>query len=512
MNGQQLKNSILQWAIQGKLVPQDPNEGTVEDLLKDIRAEKERLVKAGKLKKKDLVTSNIYKDADGKWYETIGKETTEITDDIPFDVPDSWKWCRMGCFINLLSGQDLTPDRYFSSECGIPYITGASNFDNSNLIVNRWTTSPTSVSSKGDLLITCKGTVGTMAYNNIGDIHIARQIMAISTYISSIKYVEYFLQFMVKELEKQAHSIIPGISREVLLSSLIPLPPLSEQRRIVAKIEELMPLVEKYGKSQEKLDKLNEAIYSQLEKSILQEAIQGKLVPQLAEEGTADALLSDIRAEKERLVKEGKLSKKDLLTSNIYKEDDKWFETTGKETKDITEEIPFDVPDGWSFARIKDLFIINPKVEADDYLDAAFMPMEKIDATYGSSYSYSVAKWGTIRKSFTQFADGDVAFAKITPCFQNRKSMILKDLPNGIGAGTTELKVLRQYGETIDRWYLLFFLESPYFVEEAVFKGTANQQRIISGYLENKIFPLPPLAEQHRIVAKIEELMKVIKK
>ncbi len=129
--------------------------------------------------------------------------------------------------------------------------------------------------------------------------------------------------------------------------------------------------------------------------------------------------------------------------------------------------------------------------------------MEKIDATYLSNFSFSVRKWGEIKSGFTHFADGDVAFAKITPCFQNRKSMILRELPNGIGAGTTELKVLRSYGNTISTEYLLFFLESPYFVEEAIFKGTANQQRIISGYLENKLFPLPPLIEQQRIVDRI---------
>ena len=160
--------------------------------------------------------------------------------------------------------------------------------------------------------------------------------------------------------------------------------------------------------------------------------------------------------------------------------------------------------------RIRDIFIINPKVQAADDLDAAFIPMEKISACYGSAFTFEIRKWGVIKSSFTCFQDGDIAFAKITPCFQNRKSMILEGLPNGIGAGTTELKVLRQYGETINRTYLLYFLASSYFVDEASFKGTANQQRIIVGYLENKPFPLPPLAEQHRIVAKIEELLGAI--
>ena len=176
----------------------------------------------------------------------------------------------------------------------------------------------------------------------------------------------------------------------------------------------------------------------------------------------------------------------------------------------IDDEIPFDIPDSWTWCRIKDIFLINPKDNAQDDIDAAFIPMEKIDATYLSSFTYSTKKWGEIKKGFTHFADGDVAFAKITPCFQNRKSMILRGLPNGIGAGTTELKVLRSYGATIINEYLLFFLESSYFVDEATFKGTANQQRIISGYLENKLFPLPPFQEQQRIVDAVLSIWQVL--
>ena len=175
----------------------------------------------------------------------------------------------------------------------------------------------------------------------------------------------------------------------------------------------------------------------------------------------------------------------------------------------IDDEIPFDIPQGWEWVRIQDIVQINPKNKADDKIIAGFIPMEKIEATYLSQFSYIERMWGEIKSGFTHFADGDVAVAKITPCFQNRKSMILQDLPNGIGAGTTELKVLRPYASTIVPQYLLFFLESAYFIEEATFKGTANQQRIISGYLETKLFPLPPVEEQFRITDKIMELMHI---
>jgi len=259
----------------------------------------------------------------------------------------------------------------------------------------------------------------------------------------------------------------------------------------------------------EKKIELDNYLAKQLPKSILQEAIQGKLVPQIAEEGTAQELLEQIKTEKQKLVKEGKLKKSTLNDSVIFRGDDnKYYEKIGKKCVDITEEIPFSIPANWKWVRIRDVFQLNPKNEADDETLAAFIPMEKVSAGYKSDFTFDLVKWGNIKKGFTHFANGDVAFAKITPCFQNRKSAIFHGLPNGIGAGTTELKVLRPYGNTIGRWYLLYFLESPYFIDEATFKGTANQQRIVVGYLENKLFPLPPKEEQQRIVAQIEKLFE----
>ena len=252
----------------------------------------------------------------------------------------------------------------------------------------------------------------------------------------------------------------------------------------------------------------------QLKNSILQWAIQGKLVPQDPNDEPASVLLEKIRQEKERLIKDKKI-KRDKNASIIYRgEDNSYYEkmiATG-EVKCIDEEIPFEIPQGWEWCRVSSLFQINPKVVAEDNTSAAFIPMEAISAGYGSEFRYYEKKWGEIKSGYTAFADNDIAFAKITPCFQNRKSAIFEGLPNGIGAGTTELKILRTYGETINRWFVLYFLESPYFIDEATFKGTANQQRIIVGYLENKLFPLPPLAEQERIVDKIGLVMPIIDK
>ena len=324
-------------------------------------------------------------------------------------------------------------------------------------------------------------------------------------------YFDYMLLY--EALMKGAGSSIKNIPPfEYLKAVLVPVPPLSEQSRLVERYNLLLSLIAKYESEADKLNCLNLNIYDKLKKSVLQEAIQGKLVQQIAEEGTAQKLLEQIKTEKLKLVKEGKLKKSALNDSVIFRGDDnRYYEKIGKKCVDITEEIPFPIPAKWQWVRIRDVFQLNPKNEADDETLAAFIPMEKISAGYKSDFTFDLVKWGNIKKGFTHFANGDVAFAKITPCFQNRKSAIFHDLPNGIGSGTTELKVLRPYGNTIDRWYLLYFLESPYFIDEATFKGTANQQRIVVGYLEDNLFPLPTQKDQQRIVAQIEKLFEQLR-
>jgi len=235
----QLPKSILQEAIQGKLVPQIAEEGTAQELLDQIKAEKQKRVKDGKLKKSALNGSVIFRGADNKYYEQIGKKCLDITEEIPFEIPNSWQWIRLEQGISLLSGRDLEPSHYNDLYHGIPYITGASNFVASGLVINRWTDTPVTIANKGNLLLTCKGTIGSMAFNNIGQVHIARQVMAIESYCINLKYIKYFLQSNLGFLVKKANSMIPGISRNTLLSMVFPLPPLNEQQRIIAQIEKL---------------------------------------------------------------------------------------------------------------------------------------------------------------------------------------------------------------------------------------------------------------------------------
>ena len=238
-----LQKSILQEAIQGKLVPQIPEEGTAKELLEQIRQEKHNLAKEGKLKKSALSDSIIFKGDDNKYWEKNSKIEKDITDEIPFEIPDSWVWCRLSNLVLLLSGRDLELTQYNSVSNGIPYMTGASNFKNGILIKNRWTDTPIVISVLGDLLITCKGTIGEIAFNTIGDIHIARQIMAIRSSFVDLNYIQYYLSANLQVLQRQANSMIPGISRGTLLNAIVPLPPLMEQARIVAIIKHLASIM-----------------------------------------------------------------------------------------------------------------------------------------------------------------------------------------------------------------------------------------------------------------------------
>ena len=439
-----------------------------------------------------------------------------IDEEVPFEIPVGWEWCRMGSIGDWGAGATPAkgnPDYYGGSILWLR--TGELNngivYD-SEIKVTKKALQECSLRMNriGDVLIAMYGaTIGKVAI--VGKELTTNQACCACTPFGIYNYfLFYFLMgSQIDFIKKGEGGAQPNISREKLVSHLMPIPPLTEQYRIVEKIQYLLPLVEKYSDSQILQDKLNSEIKDKLRKSILQEAIQGKLVQQIAEEGSAQELLEQIKEEKRKLVKEGKLKKSALNDSVIFRGDDnKYYEQIGKKCLDITDEIPFVIPETWQWVRIRDVFQLNPKNEAEDEKLVAFIPMEKISAGYKSDFTFDTTKWGTIKKGFTHFANGDVAFAKITPCFQNRKSAIFHDLPNGIGAGTTELKVLRPYGNTIDRWYLLYFLESPYFIDEATFKGTANQQRIVVGYLEDKLFPLPTQKEQQRIVAQIEKLFE----
>ncbi len=438
-----------------------------------------------------------------------------IDEEIPFEIPQGWEWCRMRDVIQLLSGRDLEPSMYNSSQKGIPYITGASNFNNENLIVNRWTQTPVTVSEEGDLLITCKGTIGTMAFNNIGSIHIARQIMAIHSKDVDLHYFKLYFELNIGTLESQANSMIPGISREVVLNSLVPIPPLQEQIKIVEKSNSLMPLVSKYSFAQGKLNLLNNVIKNKLEKTILQEAIKGKLVPQIAEEGTAHELLEQIKAEKQKLVKEGKLKKSTLNDSVIFRDDDnKYWEKKGTTCECIDEDIPFDIPKSWAWARLETILNTGSarRVHAKDWRQAG-IPF------YRAREIGKLADDGFVDNElyidlslYEDFSSSGVPLPNdlmITAVGTLGKVYIVKGNDKFYYKDGSVLCLANKYGLCAE--FLKMVIESP------SFKGQYRQESqgttvatLTMVRLQKYFIPLPPLQEQYRIVETYRNIASIM--
>jgi len=485
MTPQELKNSILQLAIQGKLVEQRPEEGTGEELYQQIQAEKQRLIKEGKIKKE--------------------KPLPEISvDEIPFDIPASWIWVRIGNIGSWSAG--ATPSRtnplYYNGD--IPWLKTGDLNDGiisdvpefiSELALEKLSLRLNPI---GSVLMAMYGaTIGKLGILNI-EATTNQACCACIPYEGVYnKYLFYFLMARRTDFIKMGEGgAQPNISKEKIINAIFALPPLAEQKRIVAKIEELLPYIERYEKAWSKLEELNKRFPTDLQKSILQLAIQGKLVEQRPEEGTAEELYQQIQAEKQRLIKEGKLKKE-------------------KPLPEITEdEIPFDIPESWKWVRVSSIVTLNPKNDIHDDTEVGFVPMPLVSDGFKNQHTFEIKKWKNIKSGFTHFANNDIGIAKITPCFQNRKSVIFKDLPNGFGAGTTELSIVRVINDSLCREYLLWFFKTDYFITNGVksFTGTAGQQRIHKDYLATCLIPLPPLAEQKRIVKRLEEILPLCEK
>lgn len=489
MKAQDLKNSILQLAIQGKLVEQKVEEGTAKELLEKIAAEKKQLIQEGKIKKQKALPAI--------------KE-----DEIPFDIPDSWEWVRFGEVVNIVSARRVHQSDWCKS--GIPFYRAReigkladNGFVDNELYIDEELFSKFSESGvprPGDLMVTAVGTLGKTYIVQEEDKFYYKDASVICfenfSGISSI-YLKHIMESKTMEQQIKSNSGGTTVATLTMVRTnmyVFPLPPLEEQKRIVAKIEELMPYVEKYDVAYSEVEELNKKFPEDMQKSILQCAIQGKLIAQRKEDGTAEELYQQIQEEKKKLIEEGKIKK-------------------AKALPEITEdEIPFDIPENWKWVRITDIFEINPRNNVSDELGVSFIPMALIDDGYVSNFTYEVRPWGDVKKGYTHFQDGDIVMAKITPCFQNLKSALIINLENRIGAGTTELHVLRSHSN-ISREFFMWFIKSPIFVStcEKNMTGTAGQKRVPTDVLKEYVVPLPPLEEQKRIVEKIEELLPYAK-
>lgn len=528
MNGKQLKNSILQWAIQGKLVPQDPNDEPASVLLEKIRQEKERLIKEKKIKR-DKNASIIYRGEDNSYYEKIlaTGEVKCIDEEIPFEIPQGWEWCRMGSIGDWGAGATPAkghPDYYGGSILWLR--TGELNngivYD-SEVKVTKKALQECSLRMNriGDVLIAMYGaTIGKVAI--VGKELTTNQACCACTPFGIYNYFLFFFLMgsQIDFIKKGEGGAQPNISREKLVSHLMPIPPLTEQYRIVEKIQYLLPLVEKYSDSQILQDKLNLEIKDKLRKSILQEAIHGKLVPQIAEEGTAQELLEQIKAEKQKLVKEGKLKKSVLNDSVIFRGDDnKYYELIDGSPVCIDEFLPFQIPETWAWCKVKDLLEIQT---------GASFKKEQVNA---NKKGIRILRGGNILPNKYIFKNDDVFVSDefvntntllkknciITPAVTSlenigKMAVIEKDY-NNVSAGGFVF-IFSPYIQDFNHSLLLaYFLQSPFLIEAMrgiTKKSGAAFYNLGKERLKELYLPLPPMAEQSRVVAKIKEVLSSI--
>ena len=525
MTGKQLKNSILQWAIQGKLVPQDPKDEPASVLLEKIRAEKARLVKEGKIKR-DKKESIIYRGEDNSYYEKFADgKVVCIDDEISFEIPESWVWVRLEDISFVGTGS--TPDRTNKE-----YYTGSIPWVNSSLTQNDYILqTPEFISEKAIEETSCRiypiGTLIVAMYGQgktrgqVSELKIAaatnQACAAIQVYNCDIKtFVKLFFKYNYTTIRRKASGgAQPNLNLLKIKKIVLPLPPLAEQKRIVAKIEELMPILHKYDKAQKVLDELNGAMPVRLRQSILQEAIQGKLIPQDPNDEPASVLLDKIRAEKVRLVKEGKLKKKDIIDSIIFKGDDnKYFEKKGKDTFCIDEEIPFEIPDTWAWVRLDDICEYIQRGKSPKYSPIKIYPVIAQKCNQWSGFSIekaqfivpeTISSYGEERK----LQDRDLLWNSTGLGTLGRMAIYYSKLnPYELAVADSHVTVIRALKQYVCPEYLYAYFTSHTVqsVIEDKSDGSTKQKELATNTVKAYLVPLPPYEEQQRIIKRIEDV------
>ncbi len=526
MDTKKLRQKLLDLAIRGKLVPQDPNDEPASELLSRIHAEKLAMVARGELKPKDVKNDTlIYFGSDGLPYEkrADGKDVAKcIEGEIPFEIPEGWNWARLQSLSRVITDGDHQAPPQIAS--GIPFLVisnianGVICFDDTRFVPRTYfdEIKPQRVPQRGDLLLSVTGSYGIPAVVNTDrDFCFQRHIALIkpllsANFLSRVVSSSYCSKWFDKKATGTAQKTV---ALGILRSTLIPVPPLAEQRRIVDVLGKYLALVDGIERDRAELD----VLLAQLKSKVLDLAVRGELTERDQKDEPASELLARIREDKLAMVARGELKPKDVKNDTVVftGSDGLRYEkpADGKgEAKCIEGEIPFEIPEGWSWCRLLTPVALDPKNDADDETPASFLPMAAIEEGFRNQYHPEVRRWKEIKKGFTQFADGDVVFAKISPCFENGKYFIASCLENGVGAGTTELYVLRSPSKGLYRKYLFYFLASSYFTGDAkkTFMGSVGQQRIKKDYLERMLLPVPPLGEQRRIVERIEEVFNLL--
>ena len=521
MNGQQLKNSILQMAVQGKLVPQDPNDEPASVLIQRIREEKEKLIKEKKIKK-EKNPSYIFRGSDNLHYEKIGDaEPVCIEEQLPFEIPDSWQWVRLNSIVSKEIKRGKSPkyadhgEHYvFAQKCNVK--TGGINMSLAKYLSDdafqKYPTDEYMLDSDIIVNSTGNGTLGRIGIFHDSDrisngeivpdshVTIVRTVAEVNT-----SFVYYTLKYYQPFLEKQGDGSTnqTELKPVTIASLLIPLPPIEEQNRVVSKLGEAIPHIKSYDIKNDAITELNKMFPEQLKKSILQEAVQGKLVPQDPSDEPASVLLEHIREEKARLIKEGKI-KKDKNESVIFRRDNSYYEKLNGIERCIDKEIPpFEIPDSWEWVRAGTLFQHN----TGKALNASNRTGKLLNYITTSNLYWGRFELNSLKQMFFTESErekctattgdllvcegGDVGRAAIWNydydiCIQNH------------------VHKLRAYVPMSTKFFFYLF----YFYKKAGLIGGRGIgiQGLSSNALHTLLFPLPPVTEQNRIVKEIEAL------
>ena len=530
MNGQQLKNSILQMAVQGKLVPQDPNDEPASVLIQRIREEKEKLIKEKKIKK-EKNPSYIFRGSDNLHYEKIGDaEPVCIEEQLPFEIPDSWQWVRLNSIVSKEIKRGKSPkyadhgEHYvFAQKCNVK--TGGINMSLAKYLSDdafqKYPTDEYMLDSDIIVNSTGNGTLGRIGIFHDSDrisngeivpdshVTIVRTVAEVNT-----SFVYYTLKYYQPFLEKQGDGSTnqTELKPVTIASLLIPLPPIEEQNRVVSKLGEAIPHIKSYDIKNDAITELNKMFPEQLKKSILQEAVQGKLVPQDPSDEPASVLLEHIREEKARLIKEGKI-KKDKNESVIFRRDNSYYEKSNGVECCIDGEIPFEIPDSWEWSRLISVCTKlvdgdhNPpkgELEKTQFIMASSTNINNDTLVELEKVRYLSADVFYKENERTRATTGDILFTSVGSlgrscifdgsvniCFQRSVSVLTTLLFNQ---------------------YLKYFFDSGYFQQKIVKEATGTAQKgFYLNQLAVSLILVPPLAEQQRIVAKIEQFLAMIK-
>ena len=521
MNGKQLKNSILQWAIQGKLVPQDPNDEPASVLLDKIRQEKERLIKEKKIKR-DKNASIIYRGEDNSYYEKILStgEVKCIDEEIPFEIPQGWEWCRIRNISQSYIGLTYSPSEV--SPLGT-IVLRSSNIQDGKIVLDDVVRVTKNISEKlqvekNDIIICARNGSAKL----VGKSAIVKEIaepMTFGAFMAICKttlyqYVSIFLQsdlFFSQLRDVSGTTTINQLTQSNFNNFIIPIPPIVEQYRISKKVNDVLPIIEIYGKKQEQLDRLNDNLRENIKKAILQEAIQGKLVPQITEEGTAQELLEQIKAEKQKLVKEGKLKKSALASSVIFRGDDnKYYEQIGKKCLDITEQIPFEIPSNWKWCRVRNVSnsYIGLTYKPTDIDEKGIIVLRSCNIRNGKLALDDIVRVSSSISEKLLIEENDIII-----CARNGskrlvgKSALIRNLtePMTFGAFMAICK-------TPIYEYMFAYLQSDlFFGQLRDVSNTTTINQLTQNKFNDFLIPIPPVKEQERIAFKISQLFQELR-